>query len=208
MGWIRIYSARCRSIRPSAKNSVGTLDRAHYFKGVSILLEAFSKVGGNAFLLIVGGGEWKARYQKQAASLGLGGRTVFAGRLPFTDLPQLYSSADLTVLPSLLLESFGIVLIEAMACGKPVIATDLPGVRSVVTDGSDGILVPPSDADALAEKIQRLLNDPGARREMGLRGRAKVETKYAWPKVIPKLIRMYEEVLAVRGLSVSEEKKN
>ncbi len=187
---------------------VGTLDRAHYFKGVSLLLRAFSKVGGNAFLLIVGGGEWKARYQKQAESLGLGGRTIFAGRMPFTDLPQLYSSADLTVLPSLLLKSFGIVLIEAMACGKPVIATDLPGVRSVITDGSDGILVPPSDADALAAKIQRLLDDPGARQEMGIRGRVKVESKYTWSQIISKIIRMYVEVLEGRGLSVSEEKQN
>jgi len=83
-----------------------------------------------------------------------------------------------------------------MACGKPVIASNLPGVRSVVSDGEDGLLVRPGDVEDLAEKIQMLLDDPQRRREMGERGRDKVEEKYAWPKIIPRLVRVYEEVLA------------
>lgn len=92
-------------------------------------------------------------------------------------------------------EAFGVVLLEAMACGKPVIASNLPGVRSVVSAGEDGLLVRPGDIDDLAEKTQMLLDDPQRRREMGERGRDKVEEKYAWPKIIPRLVQVYEEVL-------------
>jgi glycosyltransferase involved in cell wall biosynthesis len=181
---------------------VGALDQAHYFKGISLLLEAFSKIVTKAFLLIVGDGEWKSRYQSQAERLGIGRRTIFAGSIPFPELPQFYACSDVMVLPSLSIESFGMVLIEAMACERPVIATDLPGVRSVVTDGREGLLVTPADADALAGGIQNLLDDPRARREMGIRGREKVFTKYAWPKIIPLLTRMYEEVLERQKLPV------
>ena len=186
---------------------VGALDQAHYSKGVSTLLRAFAEIAGaNIILLIVGEGEWKARYQAQAMKLGIGRRTIFAGSVPFTNLPQYYNSADIVVLPSEL-ESFGMVLIEAMACKKPVIATDLESVRSVVTDGSEGMLISPKDADSLAGKIQYLLNNSKVRQEMGEKGRAKVETRYAWPKIIPRLIRMYEEVLEGRTESRTQGNK-
>jgi len=92
-------------------------------------------------------------------------------------------------------EAFGVVLLEAMACGKPVIASNLPGVRTVVSDGEDGMLVRPRDVDDLAEKMQMLLDDPQQRREMGERGRAKVEARYAWPRIIPRLVQAYQEAL-------------
>jgi glycosyltransferase involved in cell wall biosynthesis len=175
---------------------VGTLDRAHYFKGVSTLLEAFSLIKcSNAKLLIIGGGEWTPRYERQAQHCGIGGRTFFTGAIPFPELPEYYNAADVVVLPSLAVESFGIVLIEAMACRKPVIASDLPGVRSVVVDSQDGFLVPPNDPAALAFRIQQLIDDPQLRDKMGALGRAKIEDRYAWPKIIPRLVRMYEEAL-------------
>jgi glycosyltransferase involved in cell wall biosynthesis len=99
------------------------------------------------------------------------------------------------ILPSELQESFGLVLIEGMACGKPVITSKLPGARTVVDDGQDGLLVRPSSVDDLADKIQALLGDPRRRQEMGEQGRAKVEAKYAWPRIIPKLVRVYEDAL-------------
>jgi glycosyltransferase involved in cell wall biosynthesis len=92
-------------------------------------------------------------------------------------------------------EAFGMVLIEAMACGKPVIASNLPGVRSVVNDGEDGLLVEPGNVADLAAKIRQLLDDPQRRQEMGKRGRAKVERKYAWDAIGAKLEQTYYEVL-------------
>ncbi len=187
---------------------VGTLDRAHYFKGVSVLLEAFSRVVlDNAFLLIVGGGECAAAYQRLAQQYGISGRTIFTGAIPFPELPEYYNAADVVVLPSLAVESFGIVLIEAMACRKPVVATDLPGVRSVVADSKDGFIVPPNDPAALASRIQQLLDDPHLRDKMGAGGRAKVEDRYAWPKIIPRLVRMYEETLESTVASGGLEKE-
>jgi glycosyltransferase involved in cell wall biosynthesis len=183
---------------------VGALDRAHHFKGVSTLLEAVSKIDKEQVVLwIVGDGDWKTRYQRQAEEMGIGRRTVFTGSIPFPELPRYYSCADIVVLPSLQLESFGIVLIEAMACHKPVIASDLPGVRSVVSNGSEGFLVPPGDAGRLAERIRYLLDHPLIQQEMGIRGRAKVEAHYAWPKITPRLIRLYEDAIKNRSSSAS-----
>jgi glycosyltransferase involved in cell wall biosynthesis len=177
---------------------VGALDRAHYFKGVSFLLDVIAKINRkNIYLLIVGDGEWKARYQSHAEELGISQEVVFAGSIPFPELPQYYGCADVLALPSEL-ESFGMVLIEAMACEKPVIATDLPGIRTVVTDGVEGWLVPPSDMDKWVEKIRSLLDDPQGRMDMGIHGRAKVENQFAWRRILPRLIRLYEEALVSR----------
>jgi glycosyltransferase involved in cell wall biosynthesis len=179
---------------------VGALDRAHYFKGVPILLDAVSRIeGARVGLWIVGDGDRKVRYQDQAARLGIAGRTVFAGCIPFPEIVRYYACADLLVLPSIKLESFGIVIIEAMACGLPVVASDLPGVRTVVSDGRDGLLTPPGDARALADAIRFLAENPDQRKEMGNRGRAKVEARYAWPKILPHLIRLYEAALEGAG---------
>ncbi len=177
---------------------VGALDRAHYFKGIGILLQALARMPDKGIrLLVVGEGNLRSTYQQQAIGLALGDRVIFCGRVSDEELPAHYALCDLLVLPSTTMgEAFGVVLLEAMACGKPVMASNLPGVRSVVDDGEDGLLVRPGDVDDLAEKIQMLLDDPQRRWEIGERGRAKVEERYAWPVIIPRLVRVYEGVLA------------
>ncbi len=177
---------------------IGALDRAHYFKGVGVLLEAVSRTPGKSVkLLVVGEGDLRPAYQKQAAALGLSERVLFCGRVSDAELPAHYGLCDLLVLPSTTMgEAFGLVLLEAMACGKPVIASDLPGVRSVVSDGESGLLVSPGDAGDLAERLQMLLDAPRRRQEMGARGRARVEERYAWSRIVPQLVTVYEEVLA------------
>lgn len=90
------------------------------------------------------------------------------------------------------------VLIEAMATGIPVIATDLPGVRDVVDRGRDGFLATPGDLDSLTGALSELVSLPDARRwAMGAQGRAKVERRYAWPRIGDQLEALYAEVLAV-----------
>jgi glycosyltransferase involved in cell wall biosynthesis len=177
---------------------VGALDRAHFFKGMAVLLQSLAHVRDRrARLLIVGDGNLRTAYQRHASLLGLGERVIFCGRVSDAALPAHYALCDLLVLPSTTMgEAFGLVLLEAMACSKPVIASNLPGVRSVVSDGQDGLLVQPGNVHDLAEKISMLLDHPQRRQEMGARGRAKVEEKYAWPVIIPQLVRVYEEVLA------------
>lgn len=182
---------------------VGALDRPHYFKGVPLLLEAFARLRHpRARLLIVGEGDLRGSYQQRAAQMGLGEQVVFCGRVSDDALPAHYAIADLLVLPSTTLgEAFGVVVLEAMASGKPVITSNLPGVRSVVTNGQDGLLVRPGDPDDLAEAIQTLLEDPGRRRAMGEQGRAKVEQRYTWQTIGGQLEEIYQRVV---GRSVSE----
>jgi glycosyltransferase involved in cell wall biosynthesis len=176
---------------------VGPLDWAHHYRRVDLLLEAVRMIQEpNLHVFVVGDGDRAGWYRDLTEELGIESRVHFLGKLPHQDLPKVYAAVDIVVLPSQLQESFGLVLIEAMACGKPVIASNLPGVRSVVSNGDDGLLVRPGDVDDLVEKMQMLLGDARHRREMGTRGHKKVEEKYAWSKVIPLLAQVYEEVLA------------
>jgi glycosyltransferase involved in cell wall biosynthesis len=176
---------------------VGALDQAHYFKGVRVLLQALASLPDPGIrLLLVGDGNRRQAYERRAEQLGLSGRVTFCGRVADADLPAHYALCDLLVLPSTTMgEAFGVVLLEAMACGKPIIASNLPGVRSVVSDGQDGLLAEPGNALDLAEKMRALLASPRTRQEMGKRGRGKVEARYNWTIIIPRLERVYYEVL-------------
>lgn len=176
---------------------VGGMDAAHHFKGVPVLLRALAGLPDVAAML-VGTGDLRPSYEKLAADLGIAGRVAFVGRLAADDLPLAYHAADLLVLPSVTRgEAFGMVLLEAMASGRPVIATDLPGVRSVVADGVDGFLVPPANAPALAEAIGKIASMPDdARAAMGAAGRAKVEREYGWERIGDRLETLYAAVLA------------
>ena len=177
---------------------LGAMDRAHAYKGVPTLLEAVARVR-DVHLLAVGGGELQPAYQQQAQQLGLGDRSSWTGGVSADELPRSIAAMDMLVLPSMGFgaESFGMVLIEAMASGKPVIATEIPGVRRVVGHEVDGLLVPPGDAPALAGAIDRLARDAGLRRKMGGAGRRKVEEQYDWRAIVARLEAEYEAV--VRG---------
>lgn len=178
---------------------VGALDQAHHFKGVEYLLRTFAEfclVDEHNHLMIIGGGDLKTHYEQLAKDLDLKTRVTFTGDLTHEDLPAYYRASDVVILPSFPPESFGIVLIEAMACGRPVIAHDIPGVRTVIEDGSDGFLVSPNQPKALAEKILLLLGDKERSDAMGMNGRKKVENRYTWPKIAEHLEHVYEDVIA------------
>jgi glycosyltransferase involved in cell wall biosynthesis len=180
---------------------VGSLDSAHYFKGVDVLLHAFALLRDPPVrLLIIGRGDLRPQYQAQAATLGIKDRVCFDDAVTDAELPAHYRLADVLVLPSTTRgEAFGVVLLEAMAGAAPVVASDLPGVRSVVTRTGGGLLTPPGDAKALAAALRLLLSDERLRRDMGQRGRAGVEHLYAWPKIIDELEALYRRALAGDG---------
>lgn len=175
---------------------VAALDAAHTFKGLPILLTAFSKIieKTDAYLIIVGDGELKLEYMKLARNLGVSQRTIFAGKVPAEDLPKYYALSEFLVLPSTGIENFPLVVLEAMASGKPVIASSLPGVRRVVNDGIDGILVPPKDTEKLSEAIEYMLNNETIKKKMGKNARKKIEQKYSWKKIVEKLEKVYKSI--------------
>jgi len=123
----------------------------------------------------------------------------FLGAVPHSRLPAVLRAADLLLLTTEPPESFGIVLIEAMAAGLPTIATEYPGVRAVVDEGETGLLVPPGDANAVAGAIRRLVEaGPSGRTTMGAAGREKAERLWSWPRLLDRMDAAYAEAIASR----------
>jgi glycosyltransferase involved in cell wall biosynthesis len=188
---------------------VATLDRAHHFKRLDVTLEALAKTGqgagaatdasGAVHLVVAGGGELLESFRSQATAAGLGERVHFLGPVAHAELPGVLRGADLLLLTTEPPESFGIVLIEAMACGLPVIATEYPGVRAVVDDGQTGLLTAPGDAAAVAAALRTLVDvgDPG-RSRMGTAGRNKCERLWSWPRLLDRMDAAYAEAMAAR----------
>lgn len=175
---------------------VAALDRAHHFKGLERLLLAAQALPPNVWLLVVGDGDMRQEYEQQAIQLGIAARVKFVGAIDHEHTPPFFRSADLTVLPSSPPESFGLVLIESLACGTPVVASNIAGVRTVVDHEWNGLLVDPHTPVALPTAMQQLLDDPELRRMMAQRGRAKVEATYNWERIGTRLETIYAEVLA------------
>lgn len=177
---------------------VGGLDKAHYFKGVPKMIKAFHnfkiEVGGEYRLLIVGDGDERFGYEQIAFDYGLRDKVIFAGRISDNDLMKYYNLADLLVLPSINKgEAFGIVLIEAMASGIPVIASNLPGVRSVVENGINGLIVDPGNTDDLKNKIKYLMERPEKLRSFGLESRRIAREKYNKEDLAKKFNKIFNE---------------
>lgn len=178
---------------------VGTLDRAHHFKRVDVAIEALARTRArNLHMIVAGGGELLDGFRAEAAAAGLGARVHFLGSVPHAELPDVLRASDLFVLTTEPPESFGIVLIEAMACGLPAIATDYPGVRAVV-DESTGILIPAADSAAGAEALDHMV-DIGAegRERFGAAGRQKAEERWAWPALLDHMEGAYAEAIGAR----------
>lgn len=156
-------------------------------KGLDILLEALPAVQEaypEVRLLVVGA----------EGDSGKGGSVVWLGRIRDELIPDCYRSARIMVAPALGWESFGIVLIEAMACGLPVVASDIPGYRAVVEDGEQGVLVPPGDARALAKSLRELIGDEERRKHMS-EAALKRAAGYSWDNLVGKVEEAYEEAV-------------
>lgn len=162
--------------------------RLVYYKGVDVLLEAFAKVKENSELFLAGTGVLEADLQARAEELGIAERVHFLGKRMTPELRAAFADCDIFVLPSVAnSEAFGIVQLEAMVYGKPVINTSLPtGVPLVSLDGETGLTVPPSDADALAAAMDKLLSDDALRRQYGEAARKRVLETFEIEQVLRK----------------------
>jgi glycosyltransferase involved in cell wall biosynthesis len=156
---------------------------AHLYprKDVATLLRAFQNLQRDVSLRIVGTGPELPRLRREARSLHVADRVEFLGHIPFSALAAEYRRADLFCLPSRQ-EGFGIVFLEAMAAGLPIVAARAAAVPEVVSDGECGILVAPGNSEGLAFALARLLSDPAARLRLGSAGLARVR-RYDAPQV-------------------------
>jgi glycosyltransferase involved in cell wall biosynthesis len=177
-----------------------TLDRAHHFKRLDLAIAALAQLDDDSIHLVVaGGGELADEFRAQAEAAGLGSRVHFLGQVPHAELPGVLRAADLFLLTTEPPESFGIVLIEAMACGLPVIATEYPGVRAVVEDGETGMVVRRGDAESVAHAV-RTLKDAGqsGRSRIGQAGRTRAERLWSWPRLLDSMDEAYAEAIERR----------
>lgn len=175
---------------------VGGMDRAHAFKGVSLLLHAFVKVPQtiDARLWLVGDGDLRAVYEVLAQELGITNRIAFLGSVPFQDLPGVYQAADVHVLSSVNgAEAYGLVTCEAGASGIPSIVSALPGVRSLVVHEETGLHVNPGDILSLSEALLRLATNKEERRQFGSAAYKKITKNFTLQAEQAQLLRAYTE---------------
>jgi rhamnosyl/mannosyltransferase len=163
------------------------------YKGLNVLLQALAGLQGRAVL--VGDGPGRPDLERLARTLHLDGQVTFAGEVSEIDLVALYHACDVFVLPSVTrAEAFGVVQLEAMACGKPVVSTDLPsGVPWVNQHGQTGLVVQPGSVTALREALGRLLEDTALRGELGRRGRERIDREFTVRRMVGLTAAMYRE---------------
>ena len=178
----------------------GRIEHASQWKGIGTLLEAFRSVAGSfpsARLELAGGGDAVDHYRSLAGRLGVGDRVTFSGPMSAPELAEAYRRAALVVLPSETdAEAFGMVLIEAMACGTPVVASRIGGMPAVIADTGGGLLAEPRDSRSLAGTMGRLLADPELRRRLGHAGLARVRERYRWDSVVDAFEELIGELTA------------
>jgi rhamnosyl/mannosyltransferase len=188
----RAVELRARHTRPL----VLFVGRLVYYKGADVLVRAMARLDADAVL--IGGGPLEGDLRELAVALGAADRISFVPPVDDEELTAYLRAADVFCLPSVATsEAFGIVQLEAHACGTPVVCTNLPtGVPWVNRDGETGLVVPPGDADALASALRRLLLDDGLRERMGLRARERVLSEFTVERMVDSTLAVYDEVLA------------
>ena len=179
------------------KQNILFLGRLEKRKGLNYLLKAYEQVKQevpDSRLIVVGPGtRLRKKYERWIKRHDLKD-IVLIGYAPYADLPRYYKTADVFCSPATSRESFGIVLLEAMAVGKPIVATNIAGYASVVSDGEDGVLVPPKDSKSLAGALVSVLRDKELQQRMGEKGKLKA-AEYSWEHVAQRVVDYYTKML-------------
>ncbi|CAN5643756.1 glycosyltransferase family 4 protein [soil metagenome] len=181
--------------RAAGRRIVFALGRHVYYKGFGVLVEAARSL--DALVIIGGNGPLSPELRARAAALGLQDKVYFPGRIPEAELPAYFNACDVFALPSVgLTEAFGLVQLEAMACGKPVVCSQLGnGVNVVNQDGQTGVAVPPGDAQALAGALARLLGDDELRERLGAQARVRARAGFSVESMGRSHMSLYQQLL-------------
>jgi glycosyltransferase involved in cell wall biosynthesis len=178
-------------------NKIICVGRLYPSKGQDVLLRAaalLKEVLPGLSLEFAGGGPAEGEYQALAQALGIAGRCVWRGNLPHAQVLQRMAAAAVTVVPSRN-EAFGLVNIESLAVGTPVVASAVGGITELVRDGLDGFLMPPDEPEALAEKLKQLLLDAGLRERMGHNARERFLACFEQTGAIAQQVAWLEEIV-------------
>jgi 2-deoxystreptamine N-acetyl-D-glucosaminyltransferase/2-deoxystreptamine glucosyltransferase len=168
---------------------IGYVGRLAEQKRPDLLVQAFGDLGAEASLVVVGDGPLRATVEAAVRRSPARDRITLHGFVPHEDVPAVLRSLDLLVLPSIY-EEMGSVLAEAMACGLPVVASDVGGIPDVVRDGETGVLVPPGDVVALTKALDGVLTDEELRRRLGEAARHE-SARYSWPGLAARIATLY-----------------
>jgi glycosyltransferase involved in cell wall biosynthesis len=168
-------------------------------KGLGILLEALGGLAGSSWrLVVVGGGDGRAEYERLAGALELGGRAAFLGEIPEAEVEKVLAGSDVLALPSYM-EGLPYVVLEAMACSLPVVASDVDGIPEAAPDGTAGLLVPPGDPAALAAALSRLLSDAALRAALGTAARERFDRLFTLERHVARMESIYAELAGAAG---------
>ncbi len=175
------------------------LDEFHKYKGLDYLLESMKLVKKEiprVKLRVGGGGKLLQYYKERAVFLGLENNVEFLGYIPNERIPEYYVNSNLFVLPSISAsqEGFGIVSLEALASGRPVIGTDIVGIAEDIEKHGTGTTVKSGNTKALADAIIRILQDKKEAQRMGANGRKLIEEKYSWVKIARRMENLYNSL--------------
>lgn len=177
--------------KPNTLLFVGRLDR---IKGIFKLIEALKNVRSDIQLVMIGDGPERQNLEKAIFTEGVSARVNLLGNLPNETVMAWINQCDALILPSFH-ETQGIVLLEANTCGKPVIASNINGIKEVVTHGYNGFLCNPYNPEHIAETINRLFSDTDLMKKMGENGRQRVVEKYDWVIIAEQTETLYKQVL-------------
>jgi phosphatidylinositol alpha-1,6-mannosyltransferase len=182
-----------------------TVGRLQERKGHDLVIRTLAALGEAASgvkYVIVGDGEERGRLESLVREMQLESAVVFKGRVPSDDLPRYYAAADIFVHPNRIVgndfEGFGIVFLEAAACGLPVIAGKSGGVPEAVVDGETGLLVSGTDVEELKSALLKLLSAPHRRRTMGHAGRLRASTEFTWQRAADRVAAVHDVIAAPR----------
>ncbi len=188
---IQLFRPLRSSITPGRPLQLITVARLVERKGIQHILAALAQIAEHdVFLTIVGTGNFEAQLKRLCRAYSLQSVVRFYGYCPRHQLVRLYSEADVFILTSMA-ESFGMVFLEAMACGLPIIGARTGGIPSIISDGN-GLLVDPTAIDDIRKAIVQMRDDPEFRRHMGYRNRKKVEEEFTWASVANSYLDFYQ----------------